>query len=90
MIKAAAYIILLGVAFGAVAGIALDTYLGDPIWLLLGLAFLALDAAWKWFRKQRKAAKQRAARANVRAPFTMQAPGEGLKVWDGKRGGWTE
>lgn len=63
MIKAAAYIILVGVAFGLVAGIALDTYLGDPTWLLLGLAFLALDAAWKWFRKQRVAAKARAAKS---------------------------
>lgn len=90
MIKAAAYLVLVGVVLGSLVGVAVDTFLGDPTWLLLAIALFALDAAWKWFCKQRKAAKQRATRANVRAPFTMQAPGEGLKVWDGQRGGWTE
>lgn len=63
MIKVAAVLILAACALGTLAVAALDTALGKPTWFLLALALFALDAAWKWFRKQRVAAKARAAKS---------------------------
>ena len=63
MIKAAAYLILAAVLLGALAGVALDTFLGDMTWLFLATALFIIDAGWKWGVKlghQRRAARDRA------------------------------
>ena len=62
MIKGLACLTLAACLVGTFAGMALDTFHGDMTWLALALALFALDAAWKWFRKQRAAAKARPAK----------------------------
>lgn len=69
MIKGIACLVLAAVAVGALAGMALDTFLGDPTWLVFALALFALDAVWKWVVKRRRSAQRRESAEPRRAPW---------------------